>query len=294
MNRMTRRPASPVTQQAQLTTEKMRIGINRIERCLAEIETFDPAGSSSQPELIAKAGALDASVHSALDQTFGHATVEEQRYSEAASFSHAMMYSAGYPVRELVPGLLSVKGHSQALLAQAITFLKEELELALPTAQQSATAVACRKPSRKVFVVHGHDDAAKNEVALFLSSIGLQPIILHARPHGGRHILTKFQEESEDAGFAVILMTPDDEGMLVGETSQKRARQNVVFELGFFIGRLGTPNVAALIRGDIERPSDFDGIGYIEFDSRGEWKRLLGREMHHAQIPFDATKVLTA
>ena len=59
--------------------------------------------------------------------------------------------------------------------------------------------------SNKVFVVHGRDDATKNEVALFLSSIGLEPIILHTRPHGGRHILTKFQEEAEGAGFAVIL-----------------------------------------------------------------------------------------
>jgi predicted nucleotide-binding protein len=150
------------------------------------------------------------------------------------------------------------------------------------------------KPSRKVFVVHGRDDATKNEVALFLSSIGLEPIILHTRPHGGRNILTKFQEESQGAGFAVILMTPDDEGALVGETLQKRARQNVVFELGFFIGKLGTSNVAALVKGHIEKPSDFDGIGYIDFDAKGEWKRLLAREMQYTQIPFDASKVFTA
>ena len=89
-------------------------------------------------------------------------------------------------------------------------------------------------------------------------------------------------------------MTPDDDGALVGETPQKRARQNVVFELGFFIGILGTPNVAALVKGHIEKPSDFDGIGYIDFDAKGEWKKILAREMHHAQIPFDLSKVLTA
>lgn len=103
--------------------------------------------------------------------------------------------------------------------------------------------------SRKVFVVHGRDDGAKNEVALFLSSIGLEPIILHMRPNRGRHLLLKFQEESDGAGFAVVLITPDDEGALVGGTPQKRARQNVVFELGFFIGKLGAPNVAALGQG---------------------------------------------
>ena len=71
----------------------------------------------------------------------------------------------------------------------------------------------------------------------------------------------------------MILMTPDDEGALVGETPQKRPRQNVVFELGFFIGKLGTPNVAGLVKGHIEKPSDFDGIGYIDFDAKGEWKK---------------------
>jgi predicted nucleotide-binding protein len=68
----------------------------------------------------------------------------------------------------------------------------------------------------------------------------------------------------------------------------------VVFELGFFIGVLGTANVAALVKGDIEKPSDFDGIGYIDFDPGELWKRLLAREMHYAQVPFDASKVLTA
>jgi predicted nucleotide-binding protein len=160
--------------------------------------------------------------------------------------------------------------------------------------QPAATATAHPKPSNKVFVVHGRDDATKNEVALFLRSIGLEPIILHTRPHGGRNILTKFQEESQGAGFAVILMTPDDEGALIGEAPQKRARQNVVFEFGFFIGKLRTPCVAALVKGRIEKPSDFDGIGYIDFDAKGEWKRLLAREMQYAEVPFDASKVFTA
>jgi predicted nucleotide-binding protein len=150
------------------------------------------------------------------------------------------------------------------------------------------------RTSNKVFIVHGRDESTKNEAALFLSSIGLEPIILHTRPHRGRHLLLKFQEESEGAAFAVVLITPDDEGALVGGTPRKRARQNVVFELGFLIGKLGTPNVAALVKGDVERPSDFDGIGYIDFDPNGEWKRLLAREMHDAQIPFDASKVFTA
>lgn len=90
-------------------------------------------------------------------------------------------------------------------------------------------------------------------------------------------------------------MTPDDEGGIAGAgTNRLRARQNVVFELGFFIGKLGSPNVAAMVKGDIERPSDFNGIAYIAHDNAGQWKTTLAREMRHAKVPFDATKVLSA
>jgi predicted nucleotide-binding protein len=149
--------------------------------------------------------------------------------------------------------------------------------------------------SNKVFIVHGHDEAAKNEIALFLSSIGLEPIILHLRPNGGRGLLTKFREESEGASFAVVLMTPDDEGGAVGTAARRtRARQNVVFELGFFIGQLGPAKVAALVKDDVENPSDFDGIAYTKFDSGGRWKTELARELHHANVPFDPAKAFSA
>jgi predicted nucleotide-binding protein len=158
----------------------------------------------------------------------------------------------------------------------------------------SSDPKASRLPSNKVFVVHGRDNDVKNEVARFLSKIGLEEIILHERPNAGRHLLTKFQEESEGASFAVVLITPDDEGGLPGETPRKRARQNVVFELGFFIGRLGAANVAALVKGHVEKPSDFDGVGYIPIDPTGAWKGLLARELKVAKVPFDAEKVFEA
>ena len=135
------------------------------------------------------------------------------------------------------------------------------------TSLSSTTTSGTQVMSNKVFVVHGHDAAVKNEVAFFLTGLGLEPIILHLRPNGGRGLLTKFREESEGASFAVILMTPDDEGGPVSGTERKaRARQNVVFELGFFIGHLGPNRVAALVKDDVERPSDFDGIAYTKFE----------------------------
>jgi predicted nucleotide-binding protein len=189
---------------------------------------------------------------------------------------------------------LSAQGHDVLERDREGSFRQQSVEGDMkqdsPTSDVQAISVA----SRKVFIVHGHDNDAKNEVARFLSKIGLEEIILHERPNLGRHLLTKFEQESEGAGFAVILMTPDDEVPLIGSTPRRRARQNVVFELGFFIGKLGASRVAALIKGDVEKPSDFDGVGYIELDTKGAWKAHLARELQAARVPFDPAMLVKA
>jgi predicted nucleotide-binding protein len=142
-------------------------------------------------------------------------------------------------------------------------------------------------PKPKVFVVHGREDGIKSEVAHWLSRSGLDDIILHQQPNLGRTIITKFQEVAADAAFAVVIMTPDDVGGLKSAEMAARARQNVIFELGFFIGKLGPSRVAALVVGDVEKPSDFDGVVYIAYDKRGGWKFDLAREFKALRIPFD-------
>lgn len=143
----------------------------------------------------------------------------------------------------------------------------------------------------KVFIVHGRDDGTKNTVARFIEKLGLQPVILHERPNKGRTIITKFREEAAAVGFAVVLMTPDDVGRGADAADLKpRARQNVVFELGFFIGSLEPERVAAMVKGDVERPSDFDGVVYISLD-QGDWRADLGRELKAAGYEFDWNKV---
>ena len=234
---------------------------------------------------------MDASVHSALDQTFGHATVEEQRYSEAASFSHAMMYSFETPVHELVPGLLSVKAHSQALLAQSIAFLKGELELALPTVQPSPSA-ARPKPSNKVFVVHGHDEAVLQTVARFLEKLGLDTIILREEPDAGRTIIEKFEDCADDVGFAVVLLTPDDlGGAATAGATASRARQNVIFELGYFAGKLGRGRTCLMRKGAVEIPSDLYGVIYTDLDPGDGWKIKLVKELKAAKLDFDTNRM---
>lgn len=143
----------------------------------------------------------------------------------------------------------------------------------------------------RVFIVHGRDEATKNDVARFVEKIGLEAVILHEQPNGGRTIIQKFQEESAGAVFAIVLMTPDDVGGLDANHLQPRARQNVIFELGFFLGRLGPKKVCALFSGNLEKPSDFEAVVYIPYSSNSDWKSALARELNHAEVAFDHSKV---
>ena len=142
-------------------------------------------------------------------------------------------------------------------------------------------------PRPKIFVVHGRDSGTKSEVAHWLVRCGLEDVILHNQSNLGRTLITKFQETAQGVAFAIVIMTPDDVGGLAGADPSPRARQNVIFELGFFIGALGPSKVAALIVGEVEKPSDYDGVAYISYDARGAWKLELAREFKALGIPFD-------
>jgi predicted nucleotide-binding protein len=148
-------------------------------------------------------------------------------------------------------------------------------------------------PPAKIFLAHGRDNGAKQDVARYLERLGLEPVILHERPNAGRTLISKFREESADVVFAVVLMTPDDCGGLNGtSTTRPRARQNVVFELGFFLGKLGPERVCALVGGDMEKPSDFEAVVYIEYGHGTSWQLELARELRAAGIPFDHSKAV--
>jgi predicted nucleotide-binding protein len=138
----------------------------------------------------------------------------------------------------------------------------------------------------KVFVVHGHDEGAREAVARFLERLGIKAIILHEQVNQGRTVIEKVEAHG-NVGFAVILLSPDDEGCLKGGMPTPRARQNVLLELGYFIGRLGRDRVCALKRGELEIPSDFGGVAYETFDAGGGWKTTLGRELQAAGFDID-------
>ena len=142
--------------------------------------------------------------------------------------------------------------------------------------------------SKKVFIVHGHDEGAKESVARFLERLKLEPIILHEQPSGGRTVIEKF-EVYADVGFAVVLLTPDDVGASVSDAPkpgalQPRARQNVILELGYFIGRLSRRRVCALYKKGVEIPSDYEGVLYVELDQAGAWHVQLAQELTEAGV----------
>jgi len=137
--------------------------------------------------------------------------------------------------------------------------------------------------SAKIFIIHGHDNELKREVQLLLTRTELQDVVLHEQPNRGRTIIEKLIEESEGASFAIVLLSPDDE---LAEGT-KRARQNVILELGYFLGKLGRSNVHLIKKGDVEIPSDIQGILYTDYDERGAWRIKLLKEMKDAGINLD-------
>ena len=147
--------------------------------------------------------------------------------------------------------------------------------------------------SNQVFVVHGRDQGALAEVKQVLIQLGLDPVVLQDLPNQGRTIIEKFEDYAQ-VGFAVVICTPDDEGKLAqgDREPQPRVRQNVVFEWGYFIGELGRARVCALIKGEVEIPSDYAGVLYVEMDGNGAWKLRLARELKQAQYAVDANKLL--
>jgi predicted nucleotide-binding protein len=146
----------------------------------------------------------------------------------------------------------------------------------------------------KVFLVHGRDTGARESCARFLSQLGLQVVILHEQADQGQTVIEKFVKHS-NVGFAVVLLTADDRG---GERNAQfdaqkpRARQNVIFELGFFLGKLGTSRVCALYEEGVELPSDYHGVIYVSIDGGESWKLRLAKDLKAAGLEVDMNRVV--
>jgi len=178
-------------------------------------------------------------------------------------------------------------------LDQTIGYIESNQEFnLLENKKRNQSKIKIVKSSKKVFLVHGHDNGLKEKVARFLERVGLQPIILHEQANEGLTIIEKFEKHS-DVHFSIILMTPDDVGNSIKQKKDLnyRARQNVVLELGYFLAKLGRKNVCALVKDNIELPTDYKGVVYIAVDPADGWKLLLTKELKTAELDFDSNKV---
>lgn len=145
----------------------------------------------------------------------------------------------------------------------------------------------------KVFIVHGYDDLAKIEVARFIEKLELTAIILHEQASSGKTIIEKIEEFS-NVGFGIVLYTPCDVGSKKGDEKnlKSRARQNVVFEHGYLIGKIGRKNVCALVKNKVEPPNDISGVVYIRMDDQEAWKVGLVKEMRNSGYKIDMNLII--
>lgn len=296
-------PAQPA--EPRLSPAQIRRCIERFERCIDELTAFDPSKvqkRNREPEVMR----LEAAIDEALSSAFGHGTPGYKRYRDAASLDHGPHYARGgnifgggsinYEAEEAVKArryFAEGREQSIALLKQAIRALEDQIsdhEAAPPREELSPVSTSFNRS--KVFIVHGHDEAALQGLARFLEKLGLDAIVLREQANRGRSIIEKFEDHASEVGFAVILLTPDDLGSAVSAPEHnRRARQNVIFELGFFAGKLGRGRVCLLRKGEVEIPSDLYGVIYTDLDPGEAWKLALVRELKAAKLDFDANKV---
>ena len=177
--------------------------------------------------------------------------------------------------------------HAAAVLQSMIGEIEEYWDDDDQPAPTSSMKTSERETTNEVFVVHGRDDGAKDAVARFLTNLRLQPIVLHEQPNQGRTIIEKFEDYAR-VGYAVVLLTPDDKCISETGDCTLRARQNVILELGYFIGQLGRKYTCALLKGDVEVPSDYDGVLYVKMDDGEGWKAQLVGELKGAGFDVDA------
>jgi predicted nucleotide-binding protein len=145
-----------------------------------------------------------------------------------------------------------------------------------------------------VFLVHGHDEGAKHSVARFIEKLGVEPVILQEQINRGMTVIEKFEDFASRAGFAVVMMTPDDVAYPIGKEEDKghRPRQNVVLELGYFVAKLGREKVLVLTKGNVELPSDLFGLVYEAMEQSDGWKLRLAKELKAAGFSIDLNQAI--
>lgn len=196
--------------------------------------------------------------------------------------------SSGYGVKgcaEIMCGEISHEEFVRNIHEALLNLLDEAIDfLDMSADEEEHTGEDVVK--NKIFIVHGHDEALKYQLSDWLRKIGVEPIILHEQANGGTSSILDKLERYSDVDCAIALFTADDVGSEKGKELQPRARQNVVFEAGMFLGKLGKKRVIVLYEEGIESPGDLGGCVYIPADKYDGWKEKLRLEFDAMGIKY--------
>lgn len=192
--------------------------------------------------------------------------------------------------------LINAYNRGKESLLSILDTMLEDLQLSDIEIERTAVSGSKQNLSDRIFIIHGHNEEMKQSVARTIEQIDLKPVILHEQASKGRTIIEKFTDHS-NVSFAIALLSADDFGYSVMdkvENGKFRARQNVILELGFFLGKLGRQKVVALFETNesFEFPSDYDGVIFIPYDKKGKWKFDLIKELKACEYDVDANKIL--
>lgn len=228
-----------------------------------------------------------------LIKTFGSKSPNVNAVIHASSSKGLFM---GMGDAELEKYMASIIENQIKMLGSCIEQLETEIELSKSEEKKDEQIISKKvSSSNKIFIVHGHNQGIKEAVARFIEKLDLEAVILHEKPSKGRTIIEKFSDYS-DVHFAIVLLTADDIGKEKdsSEDSKPRARQNVIFELGYFIGKLSRSRVCALYEEGVELPSDYQGVIFIRLDNQGRWRYDIVRELLAVGFNVDANKIFSA
>lgn len=266
------------------------VALRRLERLLARAEDVRIAGRKST-----ELENWESNIKIVLAEYYGVSSVVYQQFGRI--WFNAGVFYPGQPESEHMQAFNSGVNQAKGFLESRIDDLREHTSsiAVAVAATESLPSVDAGADSRRIFVVHGHDHGALETVARFLTKLQLEPIILHEQTDEGRTIIEKFEAHASEVRCAVILLTADDIGGPKGTVPEKlmpRARQNVIFEFGYFAGSLGRTHTFALVEKDVELPSDLGGLVYISLDDNGMWRLRLVKELKAAGLEVDANHAL--
>lgn len=246
----------------------------------------------SRPIFSSSEQSWEAVAHDLLIRAFGSASPNIERVMGVGRYDFA--FGGGNETEWEKARAENMKTRIE-ILDGLIDLLDSQINLATMGSVNSASPSYSPGPiGNTVFLVHGHDEAVIHETARLLERLDLKVVILREQPNSGRTIIEKFVDYS-NVGFAVVLLTGDDRGGVktLGFDEQKlRARQNVILELGYFLGKLGRHRVCTLYQEDIEIPSDYHGVLFLPLDRPGAWRLALARELKAAGLDIDMNKAL--